>query len=194
MPAGFYERKPENNKAHSKRMKKWAKKVGREHFVRMSLIGSKVPRSEEAKKNIRKAGKKKWLDEVYREIITKAVIESNRKRGTRCANCGVSQSNRYTIIGRPICRSCLTNALYEGQNGLCAICSFDLSETSQDRIRTALDHSHRNGKVRGLLCSRCNCGIGQFKDSVDLLIKAAEYLLYHKRNDLQVKQLKKREA
>ena len=40
----------------------------------------------------------------------------------------------------------------------------------------AVDHNHKTGKIRGLLCRKCNTGIGLFQDSTELLAKAIEYL------------------
>ena len=56
------------------------------------------------------------------------------------------------------------------QNGRCCICN------KEDWRNLAVDHNHATGVVRGLLCSTCNTGLGQFQDSVDLLNKAIEYL------------------
>lgn len=53
-------------------------------------------------------------------------------------------------------------------NGKCMICS--------DLVRLELDHDHEIGRARGLLCRRCNQGIGHFADSIILLRKAIEYL------------------
>jgi hypothetical protein len=39
-----------------------------------------------------------------------------------------------------------------------------------------IDHNHTTGKVRGILCTNCNRGLGHFKDSPDLLQKAIQYL------------------
>lgn len=58
------------------------------------------------------------------------------------------------------------------QNGLCAICG-RVDETGK---RLAVDHSHETGKIRGLLCTGCNTGLGKFKDSSQLLNKAATYI------------------
>ena len=68
------------------------------------------------------------------------------------------------------------------QNGVCAICH--QPETSPDKASgktkdLAIDHDHATGAIRALLCSNCNRGLGLFNDSVELLAKAREYVLYH---------------
>jgi hypothetical protein len=59
------------------------------------------------------------------------------------------------------------------QNGVCAICNE--YEIVPNRS-LSVDHDHNTGKVRGLLCSNCNPGIGKFKEKIELLEKAVEYL------------------
>jgi hypothetical protein len=71
------------------------------------------------------------------------------------------------------------NKLLKNQGGKCAIC-----ESFPTKRRLAIDHdksccsfSKSCGKcIRGLLCMTCNTGIGKFKDSIDELKKAIEYL------------------
>lgn len=58
------------------------------------------------------------------------------------------------------------------QCGECAICG------RKDR-RLVIDHNHKTGKIRGLLCTRCNLSIGSFEDSQELLLKAVMYLKKH---------------
>lgn len=60
------------------------------------------------------------------------------------------------------------------QNGGCAICDSDKSGNRSKNFM--IDHDHETGKVRGLLCYRCNQAIGAFDDNPDLLRKAATYL------------------
>lgn len=66
------------------------------------------------------------------------------------------------------------NKLLQQQNGRCYICQ-DLSENGRDGF-LHIDHDHSTGKIRGLLCSTCNAGLGMLKDHPDILMKAAFYL------------------
>jgi len=72
--------------------------------------------------------------------------------------------------------------MLEKQNYHCAIC--DSVETAINKrtkmaFDLAVDHSHKTGKVRGLLCKNCNNMIGYAKDSIDILTKAVNYLKQH---------------
>jgi hypothetical protein len=55
------------------------------------------------------------------------------------------------------------------QNGGCAICGANTN-------RLHVDHNHKTGKLRGLLCSNCNTSLGKFKDDVQILKKAITYI------------------
>jgi N12 class adenine-specific DNA methylase len=66
------------------------------------------------------------------------------------------------------------DAMLEQQGGVCAICSRPEQAKGIDRL--AVDHDHVTGKVRGLLCSSCNRGIGCFKEDINLLRGAVSYL------------------
>ena len=54
------------------------------------------------------------------------------------------------------------------QLGLCAICHSSPS--------LCIDHDHNTNKVRGLLCTKCNKGLGIFGDDASLVQNAADYL------------------
>jgi len=66
------------------------------------------------------------------------------------------------------------------QNNKCAVCGS--KEVNNSRISSGklfIDHCHDTGKVRGLLCSKCNHAIGLLNDDVSLLHKAIKYLNKH---------------
>lgn len=62
----------------------------------------------------------------------------------------------------------------EAQGGGCAICGATEPGGKSEEFFT-IDHHHGNNLVRGLLCTRCNLGLGQFRDDPDLLRSAADY-------------------
>lgn len=64
------------------------------------------------------------------------------------------------------------------QNDLCAIC-----ELPEERKELNVDHCHSSGKVRQLLCSRCNLILGQVGDNISLLEKYILYLNTHKETE-----------
>lgn len=67
------------------------------------------------------------------------------------------------------------NAMYEHQQGRCAICNREPSYHSRHK-RLHVDHDHVTGKVRGLLCHACNSGIGSFSERREILQAAIHYL------------------
>ncbi len=73
--------------------------------------------------------------------------------------------------------------MLNSQGGVCAICSKPETSHSNkkgpvDSLR--VDHCHKTGKVRGLLCSECNFGISKFDDSLGLMCLALAYLLKYR--------------
>ena len=65
-------------------------------------------------------------------------------------------------------------SLYERSGGNCEICGIAEKELSR---ALAVDHCHDKKKVRGLLCTKCNMGLGYFEDNLDLLASASSYLI-----------------
>jgi len=68
------------------------------------------------------------------------------------------------------------NALIASQNNACAICKHAFSHAKNANM----DHCHASGGLREVLCRQCNIGLGLFKDSVQTLETAIQYLIKHK--------------
>jgi hypothetical protein len=66
-------------------------------------------------------------------------------------------------------------ALLATQGEVCAICG-----GKDEKVRLAVDHCHETGDIRGLLCRRCNTGLGLFRDSVELMTRAIQYVKDHR--------------
>ena len=75
--------------------------------------------------------------------------------------------------------------MLEDQDGKCAICSQPETHKRNGKLKAlAVDHDHKSGAIRGLLCSDCNTGIGKLKDDPKVLRLAAQYLDFHLGNQI----------
>jgi hypothetical protein len=110
--------------------------------------------------------KKMWHDQRRRSHHAIALESERKSRFRDCYNVG-----EYTKI-------------VESQDGMCAICGVGhvAKHKSGHRKKVTnfcVDHDHVTGKIRGILCHRCNIVLGQACDDPDFLVKCAEYLRKH---------------
>ncbi|MGH7146723.1 MAG: endonuclease VII domain-containing protein [Nitrospiraceae bacterium] len=96
-----------------------------------------------------------------------------------CRNCpGKSEWKGNTGL----CQECAArqgSRLYDEQAGKCAICGMPLDPRTAEGCvpkKAHLDHDHHTGQIRGVLCPRCNLGIGHFDENPSRLRTAAVYL------------------
>lgn len=68
------------------------------------------------------------------------------------------------------------NLMLTEQGNACKICGIDQAFCNR---KLAVDHNHQTGEIRGLLCGKCNLGIGNLNDDPNLILKAANYLMEH---------------
>lgn len=110
-----------------------------------------------------------------------------QKHDSECRRCKRERSEAYrnsaegrdAVLERKYSITSATyDAMFKKQKGLCAGCGLPESTMGRngDVIRLAVDHDHATGAVRGLLCRRCNTGLGHFNDDHTRLIKLVAYL------------------
>lgn len=94
--------------------------------------------------------------EYYKQ--NKHKMTERNKKYTRSTKYGISQEQYDDMLDK--------------QGHKCNICKEALD---MDRA-THVDHCHKTGRVRGILCRTCNLGLGHFKDRAELLLSAWEHL------------------
>jgi uncharacterized protein YlaI len=135
-------------------------------------------------KNCTKCGEQKPLSEFYKStkaydglqarckichnIVTKDYNYRNKKKRNL-------YSKKYNIEKTYGISFSEYESLIKFQNSKCAICDKDL----QDGKQTHVDHDHKTNAIRGILCSKCNTGLGLFNDSTDILKSAIMYITKH---------------
>lgn len=101
-------------------------------------------------------------DPTKMKLAQKKYLEANpdSRRNTMLKNQRGITLNDYQIM-------------FQAQEGKCAIC-----KTDQKDMKKALnvDHCHKTGKIRGLLCGKCNQALGLLQDKVEVIETAASYL------------------
>ncbi len=115
--------------------------------------------------------------------------------GYRCIPCDRAarvkyrEENRRRFLKRTqetnwMMRFGMTRADYDSmlsiQEGRCAICASEnpngSKSTSTKNRNFSVDHCHKTGKIRGLLCANCNRGLGLLGDTEESIAKALDYL------------------
>ncbi len=148
---------------------KEAKKAYMAEYLKTYKRREKTP--EEIEERNRKRRERYAADAEYREAVKAQARENNRRNPQTKRNGRLKADFNITLEEY--------NTLLEKQGGRCAICGVEstgVREHGKREHSMYVDHDHVTGAIRGLLCSRCNFGIGQFRNSPELLRKAAIYL------------------
>lgn len=149
------------------------------HAVRRVVVGAGVVRPQGGRtldrthKRCPRCGQTKPVEEFGRRTYPNGTVGLHgyckpcNVESTRLWNYGLSQVEFEQMV--------------KDQDGRCAICG-DVPDPEAELARQRvlhIDHDHRTGKVRQLLCWRCNCGLGNFGDDVDRMTAALAYLVKH---------------
>lgn len=109
-----------------------------------------------------------------------SVYNDGWKRYNSCRECHVKQHRARKQENNFIKNYGITQQEYDRLNELhqggCAICR----QPCTKHVRLSVDHDHKTGVVRGLLCHSCNTAIAMLKEDEDLFWNALEYLKKHK--------------
>ena len=128
------------------------------------------------------AAKKQWYEAHREQVIAKVKdwqqMNSDRLnayRRERRTRPEVKAKDRAGHLRR---KFGITPETYDemlaAQGGVCAICE----RPPRDGTSLHVDHEHGTGRVRGLLCFRCNNALGDFEDDAVLLLRAADYVVF----------------
>lgn len=120
-----------------------------------------------------------WKEPVLDSIKAKNKREYNAKYAKKMRENNPSKAAEYDYKRRYGITLDVYHEMFKDQNGVCAICGNKetaVDRTTQETRRLAVDHCHKTGKVRALLCTNCNTLIGRANDSVEVLKSAITYL------------------
>lgn len=136
--------------------KRPSRKIGYQSWCRkcMNEYKKRIPKYKETRREYDKKNRKK-------------IQMSDRKR------------NRKRILEKFGISEQVYDELLIAQDGKCAICKND--ETAVDnryglKKRLAVDHNHITGKIRGLLCTKCNSALGFLKEDINIIISMLKYI------------------
>jgi hypothetical protein len=117
--------------------------------------------------------KRRETERRYRAANRAKITEQKRVWRTNNPDKHNAANQRWKINRRM--KLCDFDAMLAAQGGGCAICK--ITHAARKRSgRLSIDHCHTTGRVRGLLCHRCNSLLGHAKDNVETLRRAIAYL------------------
>ena len=119
------------------------------------------------KKKCTKCGKRKLEEEFYKN--------SGERSGyyTWCKMCANAHAISYQRIKKYGVDQEMYDLLLVAQKHRCLVCKAHVDDLEK---ALCVDHNHETGLIRGLLCSNCNVGLGNFRDNPDFLRRAADYI------------------
>lgn len=123
------------------------------------------PRTEFYPHSVSPRGVSAWCRDC-----TNATTKKAQKTNPEKARAACKKSKLKTKWGMTVAEY---DAMLASQGGGCAVCD---TQTPGGMGRFPVDHDHKTGRIRGLLCNLCNVGLGHLKDSPELLRKAASYI------------------
>lgn len=131
---------------------------------------------EEEKQEIKELCKRTDLVCIY---CKKNSTKANRKTGEvmPCKICAGRQNQLKSKYGLNLHAYA---KLLEDQQHKCAICGKELGEGRSWAVSAHVDHCHDVGHVRGVLCGKCNTGIGAFGDDEDVMEMAIKYIKFNR--------------
>ena len=155
----------------SRLCKKCNKELDDSCFERFKSTHNEIVHRRHTCKKCRYPDKRVWEKEHYRKNKEKIKERVNRRKSTEEGMNALKSSYLKHEYGITL------KEYYETlnkQNGVCAICFG--KELLSGKKYMAVDHNHSTGKVRGILCNRCNSGLGFFKDDIKLFYSAIKYI------------------
>jgi uncharacterized membrane protein YvbJ len=109
-----------------------------------------------------------------RKVTKRAQLNKNKnewaKKNPKLRHKGQSKS-KYSITGEQY------DAIY---SDLCAVCGKPETDKRNGKIRMlSIDHNHDTGKIRGMLCGKCNKALGLLDENIDILLSMIKYIAKH---------------
>tara|TARA_R110002020_G_scaffold216534_1_gene424309 strand:- start:40 stop:519 length:480 start_codon:yes stop_codon:yes gene_type:complete len=120
----------------------------------------------EANKEKKLASYKAWYEanKEKKKAYNKAWYEANKEKK-------LAKSKTYSLKYKYNITLKERDFMLKKQNNKCKICN-----TKFSKVKPNIDHCHTTNKVRGILCTMCNMGLGLFKDNTENLTNAITYL------------------
>lgn len=137
------------------------------------VVYRKTPKGRAARRRYRKTDQHKDYQRSYQQTEKcRSQVRAYRKTDRyKLSNRNSELKKRFGITVMEY------DAMLESQGGVCSICG----GTNKSGRRLGVDHNHKTGRVRALLCGPCNCAIGNVREDPAIARKLAVYIGMHLR-------------